>query len=237
MQGRLERSARDLASGMGTACLVLLETVLKDVLHHQTARLAQRDLMPHAAKRFVHVPHNLRRRVAPTKFEQLLPDMTSIAMDHSLWDTTKQFVNHGGLVLLRYTIKRLLNDVATECIHAEREGISSDSLGNGNYLVRRAVFEAALDQEVAKTVYHQRVRLGDDCLDNLVLLLRRADLELLLQENGSLLVVTADDLVDDVLPVAAHIAVKKATVVHRLSGSHILGDTGLAGSLHNLSAE
>lgn len=64
------------------------------------------------------------------------------------------------------------------------------------------MFEAALYQKVAKAIYHQRVSLCNDGLDNLEFLFHGANLELLLQENGSLLVVIADDFVDDVFPVA-----------------------------------
>lgn len=42
----------------------------------------------------------------------------------------------------------------------------------------------------------------DDGLNDLVLLLSSANFELLLQEDRSLLIIVADDLVNDVLPVA-----------------------------------
>ena len=51
---------------------------------------------------------------------------------------------------------------------------------------------------------------------NFLPFLRISNLELLLQENRCLLVVVADDLVNDVLPVAVDIAIKQAAVVERL---------------------
>ncbi len=78
------------------------------------------------------------------------------------------------------------------------------------------MLEASLDKEIAESVDHERVGLGDDGLDDLVLLLRSADLELLLEEDRSLLVVVADNLVNDVLPVAVDVAVKQLAVVERL---------------------
>lgn len=69
------------------AYLVLFQTVLEDVLNDQTASLAQSDLMPHATEGFVDVTHDLWRRVAPAKLEQLLPHVASIPVDHGLRNT------------------------------------------------------------------------------------------------------------------------------------------------------
>lgn len=79
------------------------------------------------------------------------------------------------------------------------------------------MLEAALDQEVAKPIDHEWIGLGHDCLDNVVLLLMCADLKLLLQENGCLLVVVANNLVYNVFPVTSNVAVKEPAVVQRLS--------------------
>ena len=74
---------------IGSAYLVLLQTILEDVLYNEAAGLAQCDLVPHATQGFVDVAHNLRWRITPTKFEQLLPDMASVAVDNGLWDATE----------------------------------------------------------------------------------------------------------------------------------------------------
>lgn len=83
------------------------------------------------------------------------------------------------------------------------------------------MLEAALDQEVSKAVDHEGVCLSNNGLDDLVFLLRSSDLELLLEENGSLLVVVADDLVDNVLPVAIDVAIQETTIVEGLGGGQI----------------
>jgi hypothetical protein len=86
------------------------------------------------------------------------------------------------------------------------------------------VLEATLYKEIAKAVDHQGVRLADDSLNNFELLLSGADLEFLLfismiqmhcqeslthllQEDGRLLIIVADDLVDNILPVTVHVAI------------------------------
>ena len=191
--------------------------------------------MPHAAKCLVDIAHDLRRRVAPAQLEQLLPDVAGVTVDHGLWDTTKQLMDHGSLVLLGHTIESLLNDVTAESVHAERQRVAADGLCDGGNLIRCAMLEAALDEEVAEAVDHQRVGLSDDSLDDIVLLIWRTHLELLLQKYGSLLIVVADDLVDNVLPVAAHIAIKQSAIVHGLDRMHVLRTTTLAGSLQSLS--
>lgn len=134
-------------------------------------------------------------------------------MDDSLRNATEELVHHDGLVLFRDTVKGLLHNVAAEGVHAEVERVAANGLSNGHDLLRATVLEAALHKEIAKTVDHERVGLIDDSLDDLVLLLRCADLELLLQEDRGLLVVAAHDLVDNVAPVATHVAVEQSTVV------------------------
>jgi hypothetical protein len=130
-------------------------------------------------------------------------------------------VDHDGLVLLRNAIKRLLNDVASESVHAEIQGMATNSLCNGYYLLRRAMLEAALDQEVAKTVDHEGIGLVDDGLHNVKLLLWRAKFQLLLKKDRGLLIVAADNLVDYVAPVAAHVTIKQAAIVEWLDSAHV----------------
>lgn len=69
--------------------LVVLHTVLEDVLDNQAARLTKGDLVPHAAKCFIHITHDLRGLINPAKLEQLLPDVTSVAMDDSFRDAAQ----------------------------------------------------------------------------------------------------------------------------------------------------
>jgi hypothetical protein len=83
------------------------------------------------------------------------------------------------------------------------------------------VLKATLHEEVAKAVDHQRMGLKNDRIHNLVLLIGRTDLKLLLQKDGSLLVVVANNLVHNVLPVAVDVAVQQATVVERFSGGNV----------------
>lgn len=86
------------------------------------------------------------------------------------------------------------------------------------------MLEASLYQKVTEAIDHQRVGLGNNCFHDFVLLIRSSDLELLLQKDGSLLVVVANDLVNDVLPVAVDIAIKQTAIVQRLRS----GQVGLA---------
>lgn len=211
--------------------LVVLKTVLEDVLDNKAASLAQSNLMPHAAQSLVDVLHDLRRRAAPTQFEQLLPNVASVAVDDGLGNAKQELVDHDGLVLFRDAVECLLDNVTPKSIHAETEGVAANGLGNGNDLLRRAVLEAALDQEVAKAVDHERVGLINNRLHDLELLLGRSNFDLLLQEDGSLLIIVANDLVDDVAPVAAHVAVEKATIVERLDSAHVVLRTRRLGEL------
>jgi hypothetical protein len=187
--------------------LVILKAVLEDVLNDKTASLAESNLVPHATESLVDVLHDLGRSVTPAEFEQLLPDVAGITVDNRLRNATQELVDHDSLVLLGNAVKSLLNDVATERIQAEVESVAADSTSNSDDLFGGAMFKAALDEEVAEAVNHERVGLVNNGLDDLVLLLLGADLELLLQEDGGLLVVAVNDLVDNVLPVAAHVAV------------------------------
>lgn len=191
--------------------------------------------MPHAPKSLVDIAHDLRWRIAPTKLEQLLPDVASVAVDDSLWDATEELMNHGSFVLLRYAVKSLLDDMATESIHAERKCVTPNSLRYGDDLILSTMLETTLHEEVAETVDHQSISLRDDGLNNVVLLLRSANFELLLKEDRGLLIVVADDLIDDVFPVAAHVTVKQATIVHRFSWCYVLGGAHFIRSLPYIS--
>lgn len=164
--------------------------------------------MPHAAQGFVDILHNLGRRLNPTQLKQLLPNMTSVAVNNRLRDPSQQLVDHDRLVVLRDGVKRLLHHMAAKRIHREVEGIAADGLRNFDDLLRCAVLEAALDQKVTKAVNHQRIGLGHNGFDDVILLLGSPNLEFLLQEDGSLLVIVANNLVNNVLPVAADVAVE-----------------------------
>lgn len=110
--------------------------------------------MPHTFQRFVDILHDLWWRVAPTKLEQLLPDMASVAMDDRLRNATEQFVNHDGFVVLGNNVERFLNYVATKCIHTQAQSVATDGIRYSYYLLRGTVFEAALYKKVAKAIYH-----------------------------------------------------------------------------------
>jgi hypothetical protein len=130
-------------------------------------------------------------------------------------------VNHDGLVILRNGIKCLLDDVTAESIHGEVQGITSNGFSNLDDLFRSSVFEATLNQKVSESVDHQWIGLSNDGFNNVKLLLGSTDLELLLQEDGGLLVIVANDLINNVLPVAVDCAVKEAAIVEWLSGWQI----------------
>ncbi len=185
-------------------CLFLLNTVLENVLNHQAACFAQCDLMPHTAKSLVDLEHDLRWLPAPAQLKEFLPDMTSIAMDDCFWDTTKEFTNHVSFMGFRNRIKRLLDNMTTESIHAEGNNIALNTIGDRNDLIRCAVLEAALHQEVAEAVDHEWIRLVDNCINDLKLLFYSANLELLLEKDRSLLIIAANNLIDNVLPVAGN---------------------------------
>ena len=140
-------------------------------------------------------------------------------------------MHHDSLVFFGDAVESLLDNVTSESIHAESQRVTANCLSNSDDLIRRSMLEAALDQEVTEAIDHERVGLSDNGLDNVILLIGRTYLELLLKEDRGLLIVVADDLVNYVLPVAAHIAIKQSTVVHGLDRRHVLRTTTLAGSL------
>jgi len=148
--------------------------------------------------------------------------VASVAVDDSLWDATKQLVHHSRFILFRDAVEGLLDNMAAKSVHAQGESIAANGLGDRDDLIVRTMLKATLYKKVAEAVDHQCISLGDDCLHNLILLFRCAYFELLLKEDGSLLVVVADDLIDDVLPVAAHVSVQQATIVHGFNRGHVL---------------
>lgn len=169
--------------------------------------------MPHTPKCFIDIFHDLRGRFGPAKFEKLLPDMTGITVNNCLRNATKEFVDHDGLVIFWNRIKCFLNDVASECIHREIQGISTDGLSNLDDLLGSTMLEATLDEEVAKAIDHQRIGLCHNSFNNVIFLLGCTYLELLLEENRCLLVVITDDFVNNILPVAVYCTVKETTII------------------------
>ena len=127
-------------------------------------------------------------------------------------------MNHDSLVILRYRVKGLLDHMATKGIHGEIQGIATDSISNLYDLLRSSMLEATLNQKIAKAINHERIGLSNNGFDDIILLLCSTNFELLLEENRSLLVIIANNLVDNVLPVAVDSAVKEAAIVERLRG-------------------
>jgi hypothetical protein len=117
-------------------------------------------------------------------------------------------VNHNRLIVLGNRIKCLLNDVTAECIHGKIQCVASDSFSYLDNLLWSTMLEAALDKEIAKAIDHQWIGLSDNGLNNIIFLLSRPNFELLLKEDRCLLVIIANNLIDNVLPVAVDGAVK-----------------------------
>jgi len=182
MQGRWGNVSCVAKVRRGYSYLVLLEAVLKDVLNDQAAGLTKSNLVPHTMKSIIDVLHDLRRRLSPSELKQLLPDMAGIAVDDGLRNTAKKLMNHDGLVVLWNRVKSLLDDVATESIHRDIQGVSTNSLGDLDDLLGSSMLEASLNQEVTKAIDHQWICLSNNCLDNLILLVGCTNLELLLKE-------------------------------------------------------
>ena len=145
-------------------------------------------------------------------------------MDYRLGNPAQKLVYHNCLIFFGNRIECLLHNMTTKSVHAQVQRITANGVRDGNDLFWSSMLEAALDEEVAKAVDHEWICLGDNGLHNLILLFDCANFKLLLQEDGSLLVVVAYDLVDNVFPVARHIAVKKAAVIQRLR----CGNVGMA---------
>ena len=134
--------------------LFFLNAVLEDVLNHQATCLTKGHLVPHTSKCIVDFCHDLRWLFTPSKLEELLPDMTGISMDDSVWDSSEQLADHVSFVALRNRVEGLLDDVAAERVHAERDDVAVDSISNSNDLIGRAMLEAPLDKEIAKAIDH-----------------------------------------------------------------------------------
>lgn len=182
--------------------LLFFNAILEDVLHYKAAGLSKGDLVPHAFECSVNLGHDLRWFASPSKFEQFLPHMTSVAMNDSVRNTAKKFPDHVSFVVLRNRIEGLLHDVAPERIHAERDHVPMDGVCDSSDLLNCAMLETTLDKKIAEAVDHERIGLVDDGFDNVKLLFGCSKLQLLLQKYGSLLVIVTHNLVDNVLPVA-----------------------------------
>ena len=78
------------------------------------------------------------------------------------------------------------------------------------------MLEATLNEKVAKTIDHQGIGLIYYSFHDFVLLISSTDFELLLQKNGGLLVIVADNLVHYILPITRHILIQESSVVERL---------------------
>ena len=235
--GTLELSARTTSTQLHLTYFLLFHTVLEDVLNDKTTSLAKSNLVPHASKRLVDLDHNLRWLSRPSQLKQLLPDMTSIAVNDSVRNATEELANHVSLVVLRHRIEGFLNDVTPERIHAESNDVAMNGISNSDNLLRSTMLEAALDQEVAETIDHQGVGLVDDRLDNLELLFSGTDLELLLQEDRRLLVIVAHDFVNDVFPITRHGLVEESTVVEWFERRDIGLAVGIRLQLVSLDSE
>lgn len=171
--------------------------------------------MPNPTQGFVDFRHDLWRVTTPTKLEQLLPDMTCVAMNHRLWNPAEKFVDHDNFVLLGNTVEGLLDNMAPEGVHAQIECVASGRIGNCNDLLGSTMLETTLDEKIAESVHHERVGLANNSLNDVVSLVGCPYLQLLLEKNGRLLVVIADDLVHYVFPVTRDILIKKTSIVER----------------------
>lgn len=203
---------------MGYHYLLFLHTVLEDVLDHQTPCFAQCNLLPHSTESLIHFVHDLRGVASPAELEELLPNMASVAVDYCLGDPAEKLVYHHCFVFLWYAVEGFLDNMATEWIHAQGESVAPDCVGNGHDLLGGTMFKAALDEEISESVYHERVRLISNRLDDVEFLFSCADFEFLLEEDGCLLVVTADDLFNYVFPITRDIFVEETPVVQWLEG-------------------
>lgn len=186
--------------------------------------------MPHTTQGFVDKLHDLGRSLTPPQLEQFLPDVAGISMNDRLGDTTKEFVDHDSLVVLGDRIESFLDDVAAKWIHRQVERVATDGFSDLDDLLWSSMLKAPLDKKVAKAIDHEWIGLGDNGLNDVELLLWCSHLELLLEKDRCLLVIVADNFVNNVLPVAVDAAVKETAVVQGLSSRQIglpLGSDGL----------
>lgn len=133
--------------------------------------------------------------------------MTCIAVDHCLWDSAEKLIDHDSFMLFGNTVKGLLNNMASKGVHAQVEGVASYCIGDCDNLVGSTMLKTPLNEKVAESINHERIGLADNGLDDVVLLLSRPNLELLLEKDGRLLVVVANDFVHNVFPIARDILV------------------------------
>lgn len=171
--------------------------------------------MPNPIQGFVDFRHDLRGVTTPTKLEQFLPDMTCVAMNHRLWNPAEKFVDHDRFVLLGDTVEGLLDNMAPEWVHAQIECVASDRVGDCDNLLGSTMLEATLDEKIAESVHHELVGLAHNSFNDVVSLIGCSYLQLLLEKNGRLLVVIADDLVHYVFPVTRDILIEKTSIVER----------------------
>ena len=66
--------------------LLIFDTVLKDILNYQAPCFSKSNFMPHPSQSFVNFGHDLWGFATPTQFEELLPDMACVSMDHCFRD-------------------------------------------------------------------------------------------------------------------------------------------------------
>ncbi|KAK4187575.1 hypothetical protein QBC35DRAFT_463672 [Podospora australis] len=76
------------------------------------------------------------------------------------------------------------------------EAALSNCLSNLDNLLGRSVLKAALNKKIAESVDHEWICLCHNGFHDVILLLRSAHFKLLLQRNGTMLVIIADNLVD-----------------------------------------
>lgn len=129
-------------------------------------------------------------------------------MNNGLRDAAEKLVNHDSLVILGHRVESLLDNMAAERVHGKAKCVATNCFRNLDDLLRGAVLETTLDEKVTEAIDHQWMGLKNDSVHNLILLVGCADLELLLEKDGGLLVIIAYYLVDNVLPIAIHVAVE-----------------------------
>ena len=122
-------------------------------------------------------------------------------------------MHHDSLVLLRDAIKSLLDNMATEGVHAKVQCIVFDCISNCNNLLRSPMLETTLNEEVTKPIDHQRISLVHYSLNNIVLVFGGANFELLLKEKRGLLIIVADNFVYYKLPVTRNILIHKSAII------------------------
>lgn len=142
-------------------------------------------------------------------------------MDNGFGNASKKFADHCSFEIFWNTIKGLLDNMTSKSIHAKTQCIPTNSTGNPINLFRGTVFKAALYKEISKPVDHQRISLRNDCINDGMLLFHCPNLEFLLEENGCLLVIVANNLVHNILPIAVDASLEQSPVIQGLHGGDI----------------